>query len=204
MAAKTPVAVCVLIATVFGWGICASLSAQEIPAGAEVLPAPAPIDMPAQAAPAPASPAVPAPAEQPRATVPRAVPRTAPNPYEAAEQERRWAINRQMQIIDDIRRYNPWVAAYVPSAAELYTMGAWRAGRRAYRYGYAPIYTPWAYVPGGVYTYGYYPRARQPSGHERITTGPNSYMYVPRYGQPSQAHPAPAPAPVQRSGPREF
>lgn len=129
--------------------------------------------------------------------------------YQLGEQQRRRAINRQLWLWDEIKRYNTWIGCYAPSLPEIYAYGSPRAARRASRYGFGPLFTPWPLVPGDVYGYPYYPWVKQPIGHEKIWTGPNSYIYLPRYappanaqGTPARAAPAPTPATVPQPPPR--
>ncbi len=119
-----------------------------------------------------------------------------------AEQRRRWAIERQLEVIDGIRQAR--AAAAFPYAVGPAMPGYPRAARRALRRGYAPpppypqpghgvLVRPgpfpaapyWGLAPHG-------PPVRQPLGHERIWTGPNSYIYRPLHPEPFQ------PAPVER------
>ena len=141
------------------------------------------------------------------------------NKYERAELERRHAINRQLWIIDDIYRYNlwppyvhryalPYIRAYAPPGVGR------RVERDLRRIATGRVIAPWPLVPGGIYGYPYYPWVRQPTGHEEIWTGPNSYMYHPSYAPPDVPTPAapptpeppsqPVPPPPTETGPREF
>ncbi len=110
--------------------------------------------------------------------------------YQRAEQQRREAIERQLGVIESVRYFNIWRP-----------------------YGYGPAFTPW---PRPLYGYPHYRRVRQPIGHDKIWTGPNSYVYRSRYASPpeearspvapleSVPTPEPVPPPPIESGPREF
>ncbi|OHB70096.1 MAG: hypothetical protein A2V70_00455 [Planctomycetes bacterium RBG_13_63_9] len=108
--------------------------------------------------------------------------------YRAAEAQRRWAISRQLQMLEDLRYRNPWVAAFVPSPADFYGYANRWTPRRAYRDGFDARLTPSPYIPGPIAGYAYDPRRRQPIGHEKIWTGPNSYVYRP-YPAPARSSP---------------
>jgi len=134
--------------------------------------------------------------------------------YQRGEAKRRWGIERQGNLIRDMWWYNTWVSPYVGTLEDIYAFGSRRAVRRAYREGTAPVFTPWPRVPGDIYGYPYYPPVKQPLGHERIQTGPNSYIYRPIHASPEEPAAAapeppapPKPTPYQRppsAGPREF
>lgn len=115
--------------------------------------------------------------------------------YQHAEQRRREAIARQVELVEYARQ--PRVAVPVPyvdvTALPIHPGAARRTLRRAYsrslRYphwsGYGAMIgvgsrSPLPYV-GAM---PYYPPVRQPQGHERIWTGPNSYIYKPIYPEP--------------------
>lgn len=204
-----------------GWisvGTCSSAVAQDVPARPEVVPTPPP-----ETAPRPA----------PQAEAPELVLQPQPDPQfgpmdaarearERAELQRRWAIDRQRQLIDDIRRYHvasptayryalPYIYAYTPP----------RVARRVHetleRYS-GPAITPWPHVPDGGYGNLYFP-----------PTDPSIYLPQPTPAMPpaaavpppvavaplrvptpavGPAEPAPAippaaPRPAE-SGPREF
>jgi len=187
---------------------------------------------------------VPAPSPQ-RASTPPAAPRQyhpeiTYGPLDAAEEARlradeagQAAINRQLQLLDDIRWYNTWLPTpYRPTLPYIYGYGPPRVARRAYRDALDPVFTPWPQVPGDIYGYPYYGTVKQPIGHEKIWTSPNSYIYRPVYAPPAgqaaaaprvaapgpyRATPAaptlapaagspgqPVPPPAGESGPREF
>jgi hypothetical protein len=113
--------------------------------------------------------------------------------YRAAEADRQAAIQRQLRIQDEIRWYNTWAPGYEswPTLPEIYAYGARRAFRPTYRYGnagyYGPLFEPWPRVPGDIYGYPYYGSVRQPTGHEKIWTSPNGYIYRPTYDPPPHA-----------------
>ncbi len=132
--------------------------------------------------------------------------------YQYAEQRRREAIARQVEMMEYARQ--PRVVVPVPyvdvTALPVHPGAARRALRRAYsqslRYPHWPGYgvvigagprPPLPYV-GAM---PYYPPVRQPQGHERIWTGPNSYVYRPIYPEPF--YPAPTEAMRQPSAPWE-
>jgi hypothetical protein len=115
------------------------------------------------------------------------------NAYRAAEAQRQAAIDRQLQVQDEIRWYNSWAPGYGdgPTLTEIYAYGSPRAYRRAQRQGYGPLFEPWPRVPGDIYGSSYYGYVRQPTGHEKIWTSPNGYIYRPRYDRPpSSGEPA--------------
>lgn len=113
--------------------------------------------------------------------------------HRMAEEARRRAIDRQLQLLGEVTWYGAYAyehdpAAYASYPGPLLAYGPRRAMRRAYRWGYGPAWWPY------VYGYPYYPWMRQPLGHEKIWTSPNSYLYRPRY-QPPEARPQrPTPA----------
>ena len=150
--------------------------------------------------------------------------------YQWAEQERRQAIARQLQIEDAVAwRHSParYSYAYYPPVSAVYMRG----GPRAYRYAYRPAYVyprsaplgwfeSWPLVAGEIHGYPYLYRIPQPWGHQVIVIGPRSYLVRPLYKvapwveempEPVSAPPAiePAPSPPAPSapgdgGPREF
>jgi hypothetical protein len=204
------------------FGLPGFANGQEAPrAVPEVIPAPAP------------SPA----ADPGSARAPRAV--RVPGAHDSleagrdahamAERGRRRAIDRQLQTIEDIPWYNAWYDAWGRPYARRYALpyiyayappyAAYRAHRAIEGYVPAPPYGMWLYDPGDGYGYPYVPRSyaprvEQPLGHEKIWTGPNSYVYRPRFAEPpSEASPPPAPPavparlpppPPEPAGPREF
>jgi len=202
------------ITAVAAIGVASPANGQEAPRAApEVIPAPAP--------------SPPAPEADPSsARAPRAV-RT-PETYDSlqagrdahamAERQRREAIDRQLQTIEDVQWYNAWYddwydawgRPYARRYALPYIYGyappfaASRAHRAIEGYAPAPPFTPWPYVPGDIYGYRYAPRVEQPLGHEKVWTGPNSYIYRPRYTEPPAEVPPAAPEPPEPAGPREF
>jgi hypothetical protein len=135
-------------------------------------------------------------------------PRFTYGPLEAAEEARRRgeeagrdAINRQLQLADDIRWMNTWIPTpNRPSLPYIYGYGVPRVARRAIERWADPVFTPWPRVPGDIYGYPYYSPVKQPIGHEKIWTSPNSYVYRPKYA-PSTTQPtrptAPAPTPAR-------
>jgi hypothetical protein len=99
-----------------------------------------------------------------------------------AEEARRRAIDRQLQVLDDVRRYRTYAYYDYALAAPRDVYGPPRAIRRAYRRGYGPVWWTWPYI----YGYPYYPQVKQPWGHEKIWTSPNSYIYRPLYDPPAE------------------
>ena len=144
--------------------------------------------------------------------------------YERAERERRKAIDRQLQLNEEMVWYStqPGYDRYPPSLATIYGYGRGLRGRRAARravgpsyghghYGYPSyaypsyaypqhaqwgVFEPWPFVPGDVYGYPYLDRVEQPLGHKVIRTGPNSYIYRPVYESDLKKE-SPTPAPPQ-------
>ena len=150
--------------------------------------------------------------------------------YQAAEAERRAAIDRQRSLIEQMKWYNTWAyRGYAPTLIDIYayryapygySYSPRRAYRQAIRYGYSPVFQPWPRVPGDIYGYPYYGAARQPAGHEKTYTSPNGYVYRPLYENPPPPQPPPGPppqpqpridgspesipAPPSEPGPKEF
>jgi hypothetical protein len=137
-----------------------------------------------------------------------ATPRPSYTPFDAAEDARRMseaegqaAVTRQVQLLDDIRWRNMW-APYVEQYAAPFVAayGPPWAGRRAYR-DWAPLpaplvyppLIPWARGPSDFFGQPYVGQAQQPIGHEKIWTGPNGYIYRPKYADPPvPSQPTPA------------
>jgi len=129
--------------------------------------------------------------------------------YQRGEEERRWAIDRQLQVEQNIIDYNVW-SYYNWGMPHFYGYGNPYVGmyappevgfrlRRAFaRWGYWPPLYPTPLSPDSVYGYQYRPFAKQPIGHEKIWTGPNSYIYKPRYASPE---PPPGPPAFQPAPP---
>ena len=205
------------IAAVAALAVASPAHGQEAPRAApEVIPAPAP--------------SPPAPEADPGAArAPRAV--RAPETYDSlqagrdahamAERQRRGAIDRQLQTIETVQWYNAWYDNWYDAWGRhyarhyalpyIYAYAPPFAARQAHwaieGYVPAPPFSPWPFVPGDIYGYRYVPRVEQPEGHEKIWTGPNSYVYRPRYQEPPPevSPPAPIPqVPPKVTGPREF
>lgn len=176
MVVSMRVAVGGLLWGLLGWCVCGAAPGQEAPGGAAT--APEPPEAPQQA----------------RPEVTYSPLQAGRDAYQMAEQQRRWAIDRQLGLLDDVKRDNTWIGYAAAGLPEIYAYGSPWAARRAYRRGYGPLFTPWPRVPGDVYGYPYYPWVRQPIGHEKIWTGPNGYIYVPRYAPPGPAPGVPMPA----------
>ncbi len=140
--------------------------------------------------------------------------------YKRAEGERRWAVDRQLTVEQNIRDYNTWryynwgspyfnqyASPYAAPYIDAPRIG-WRIRRNiAARIGTLGPPLPSVLSPDARYGYNYLPYTKQPIGHEKIWTSPNSYIYKPRYtppnkppatiGEPPQPPPAqPQPAPV--------
>lgn len=166
-----------LLGGLLGWAVCGTALAQNAPARPEPVPAPPPNGLARQAS------------AQPRYGPGQA----GQDAYRMAEAERRWAVHRQLQLVQTAWWYSPWVAPYVPGTPPVYAYRPRRASRRwgidvprrmrgrAYRYGYPAVYAPWPSVAINVYRYSSYPWVRQPLGHETVWIGPNSYVYRPFY-----------------------
>ena len=174
MVVRMCAAVCGLLGGLVGWQVYGAAPGQEAPGGAATAPAEA--------------------AQQTRPKVTYDSLQAGRDAYRIAEEQRRWAIDRQLWLLDEVKRYNTWIDSYVPGLTEIYAYGSRSAARRAYRHGYGPLFTPWPMVPGDIYGYPYYPWVRQPIGHERIWTGPNSYIYCPRHAPPALGQNVPPPA----------
>ncbi|MDZ7616053.1 MAG: hypothetical protein U1E05_03555 [Patescibacteria group bacterium] len=130
--------------------------------------------------------------------------------YEYAEQGRQEAIARQLELMEYARQPRVTVAVpYVGAPAIAVPPGAARrALRRAYSQSLRDPYWPGYGVMIGVGprpalpyvgAMPYSPPVRQPQGHERIWTGPNSYIYKPVY--PAPFYPAPTEAARQPASP---
>ncbi len=110
--------------------------------------------------------------------------------YKRGEEERRWAVDRQLQVQQNIRDYNTWryynwgVPYFSPYSSPYVPP---RIGRRIRRR-VAAWERPWPspVSPDAIYGYNYIPFTKQPIGHEKIWTGPNSYIYKPRYTPPDR------------------
>lgn len=178
-----------LVGMFLAWGACRTGAAQEAAARPEVVPPPAPSGVHHPDHPPP--PAYgPLPAGQ--------------DAYQMAEQQRRWAVERQTQLIQSAWSYYPWVSPYVAGVPHVYAYVPPRALRRAYRYGYGPVLQPWPHVSVGVYGYPYSTWARQPTGYEQVLVGPNVSVYRPYYGRPAQPQDPPmpgAPSPATPASP---
>ena len=209
---------CAALAAVFlCWSIGGSAAAQDVPPGAEAVPAPPAAE--------PISPyRVEEKFDPSQAYDPLQAGRDA---YQRAEEARRQAINRQLDTLDYAKWLSTWTAprVYAYPLPSVYAYPIRRSVRRAYRGvhvgGVVPVITQWSRAPVGVYGYPYYPQVWQPIGHEKVWTGPNGYIYRPIYAEPAPPVPAqvptpavaeppvlipaePVPAPPVEPGPREF
>jgi hypothetical protein len=180
MAGSMRAAVCALLGGVLAWSVGETGLAQQTLTPPEVVPAPSPAGVPGQV--------------HPQGTYEPQQP--GQDPYRRAEQERAWAVGRQLQLAQTAWWYPSWPAPYyvpVPSVPRVYVYGPPRAIRRAYRYGYWPVPPPRPYVSIGVYGYPYSGWA-WPPGYEQLWIGPNSHVYSPYYGQPRGGRNVPTPA----------
>jgi len=127
--------------------------------------------------------------------------------YRLSEEQRRWAIDRQLGLLQTLRAMQasgtvPYFDRPVPTVCRA-------AARRALRRRYAPPppYPLPGYgttIPSGLWPlapFGAVPNdyrwARQPTGHEKIWTGPNSYVYRPLYPESAdRTPPEPAGQPI--------
>jgi hypothetical protein len=190
MAGSTRAAACGLAAGLLCWAICAACSAQEVAARPEVVPAPPPTTVPQQ--------------DHPQVTYGPL--QAAQDAYRMAEQERRHAVDRQVHLLQSAAWWRPpWPAPYLPAVPPVppvppvygygFPYGPRLGFGRAYRYGYyRAVPLPWPPAPPVPYVYPYSPQARQPTGYEKVWTGPNSYVYRPYYGQPTGQPNVPAPS----------
>jgi hypothetical protein len=140
--------------------------------------------------------------------------------YERAEGKRRRAIDRQVELNDEMVWYSghPGYDRDPPGLDTIYayghTQGERRVGRRTVRLGFfgsfgyphhfshprhgaprvAPwgVFEPWPFVPGDIYGYPYLDRIEQPLGHKTIWTGPNSYISRPVYSSDLEKKDSPA------------
>lgn len=126
--------------------------------------------------------------------------------HQRAEAERRAAIRRQLQTLDNLAWYSgaSGPAAYgartAPSLESIYAdPRVWRMtqfGMQAERRSTLPyrgdsrsgVFEPWPLVPGDVFAAPWFDRVQQPAGHEIVVTGRNSYLYRPVY--PAEVPPA--------------
>ena len=128
--------------------------------------------------------------------------------YGRRELERREAIERQLQTIQDMRWYgglptDPLYYRDPPSLETIYATGvprlAWRErrGLRRWGYGYAYpypyVFEPWPLVGGDIFGYPFDNPVRQPRGLEIIWTGPSSYIARPIYESAEPGVPSPEP-----------
>jgi hypothetical protein len=124
--------------------------------------------------------------------------------YQQAEQERRDAISRQLQIEDAVA-YDHAPPAYYGPNLPTGTVQVWN-GRRGYHYVYrAPYVYPRSVPPGWleswplagreIYPYPYVYRVPQPLGHQVVVIGPRSSLVRPIYPAPQVAGPPPGVVP---------
>lgn len=142
--------------------------------------------------------------------------------YQRAEARRRRAIDRQIELNDEMVWYSghPGYDRVPPGLDTIYAYGhteGRRPGRRrTVRLGFfgslgyphhlshprhgapwvAPwgVFEPWPFVPGDIWGYPYLDRVEQPLGHKVIATGPNSYIARPVYASDVEEKDPPAAA----------
>lgn len=83
----------------------------------------------------------------------------------------------------------PWSNAYAFGGA--YGLGSTFGyattgvfGRRVVSYSTGPVFTPWPYVPGDIYSYRTYPQVRQPVGQRQVQIDENTWESHPVYDPP--------------------
>ena len=129
--------------------------------------------------------------------------------YERGEARRRGAIQRQIELNDEMVWYSghPGFERVPPGLDTIYAYGHTYPGRPGPRatvrlghfgyYGYPAtrpyprcgagwfppwgVFEPWPLVPGDVWGYPYVDRVEHPLGHKVIRTGPNGYIARPVY-----------------------
>jgi len=149
--------------------------------------------------------------------------------YERVDRKRRQAIDRQVQLNDEMVWYSghPGYDRVPPGLDTIYayghTQGGRPVGRRTVRLGFfgsfgyprhlshprhgAPwvaswgVFEPWPFVPGDIYGYPYLDRVEQPLGHKVIATGPNSYIARPVHASDLEDKGPPPPAADQPAAP---
>jgi len=185
--------ICSLVSGVFSLTVSTNIFAEDTTADPEVLPAPSA-----------------EPAEKPEASYGPL--RAGQDALHWGEQQRRAAIDRQLELQQNARHYNAWapyvyryalphVQAYAPRwAARRFRRDIERAAAVGLP---VPPVPPVPWVPPYAEIFGYSHRGwlQQPSGHEKIWTGPNSYIYVPRFGPRAPQSGAPTPAAPQAPTP---
>jgi hypothetical protein len=184
MDGKTRVSSCGLVIGILLTGIGPAWTAEGASGAPELLPIPAPQETPPGAS---------------RQYPPQAThgpPQAGEDAYRMAEQSRRAAIDRQLQLQQDIQARNIW-APYVYRYAlpYIYAYAPPRVARRVHREldrpAVGPVLVPGPLVPG---RYPYSSSLQQPLGHEKIWMSPNGYVYRPRYPEPTSPAPVPTPA----------
>ena len=149
--------------------------------------------------------------------------------YLTAEAHRRWAIDRQMQVQEQLRRRVELAAAYRAGVVRGYPSPyvPRRAAKRAYRSWVRHGVDPRHVVSGDFFAYPYSPYAAyplRPLAPQGVESEPDEYIYepLPRQAEPLMVptpaplpmpEPTPAPAPVEavpapvpngHNGPRGF
>jgi len=120
--------------------------------------------------------------------------------HKMAEQQRRWAVDRQLRVLNGLKWYNAWGAPYVHRFALPYInayappRAAERARGELRRLETGEVWGPRPGVRRDIIGDPYRPWIKQPIGHEKTWTGPNSYIYEPRYTPPEVAKTTPTPA----------
>ncbi len=120
--------------------------------------------------------------------------------YLTAEAHRRWAIDRQMQLQEQLRHYAELSSAYRYGAVRVYPSPYTprRTAKRAYRSWVRHGIVPRPVVARDFFAYPYPPYAAyplRPLAPQGVEIGPDEYIYEP---SPQQAEPlmVPTPAPV--------
>ncbi len=156
------------------------------PVTAEVIPAPPQLVSPNPVSSGPGMQTLPV---QPRETYRYSSAAASRDAYLYAEPARRWAVDRQLGLLDSVRWYNTWARPEGPLLPDIYAYGSAAEARAAYCRGDAPVFEPWPRVPGDIYGYPYYPYVKQSTGYERIWTSHNGYVYRPIYDDTPAALP---------------
>jgi len=178
---------CGLTVGVLSVGILPSLAAEAPTGTPELLPIPAPQEMP------------PGVSRQAYPQPPSGPPQAGDDAYRRAEQARRPAIDRQQQLQPGMCVYNPW-RSYVDRFALPYIHAyapprvAWRVQGALDRHLPGAVFVPQPRIVGGVNASPYSPRLQQPPGYEKARTSPNGSINGPRRPESSASGPVPTPA----------
>ncbi len=117
--------------------------------------------------------------------------------YQRADAGRRWAVGRQIALIQDQRRWNG-----LPPTVPMVRTGPDRVSFYAYGYNWdlpdcRPVFEPWPYVPGDIWGYRFDDPAPQPVDRRQIQTGPSRWESHPVYPERQKVQP-------RSSGPRAY